>query len=146
MSHKRMIPIFVLLFVTHSAVANILVWEGQASDCTISDVYNTITINEPGTYGFRAWNGDNGSPALQNIQKLDINGSVTGQVTVKIAYDSGGAAGATYIETMTLTSSTPVKLAMLNISGDLGTEDDVEIDVLDGPLTARVPHPSRVGD
>ena len=68
-----------LLCATNSTLADIEVWEGDPADCDISDVFNTIQINEPGTYGFRAWDG---SSALEEIQSITVNSNVTGDVTV----------------------------------------------------------------
>ena len=101
------------------AVGDIFVWEGIAGNCTLDHDNNTITINEPGTYGFRAWDG---SSALEDMALIEVNPAVTGNVTVTIGWDEYGGNGALDLEKGNLTHATyDVYLAGLEISGSLGT-------------------------
>ena len=118
MLRYTLLATFWLLSAT-CAFGDVLVWDGIAGNCTINDENNTITINEPGTYGFRAWDG---SSALEEIQSITVNSTVTGDVTVTIAWDEYGGDGATDVWTGNLTHGTyAVYLAGLEISGSLGT-------------------------
>ena len=121
------LSLMTLLVVTGTAFGDIYVWEGSAANCTIDDGDNTIQINAAGTYGFRAW--DPGTQALEEIQDASVNSSVTGTVTVKIAYDSNGNDGATDIWELDLTAGSGTgNLAKLDISGDLGTVSTIVCD------------------
>jgi len=63
--------------VSSSTFGNIHVWEGCAANCTIDDQDNTITINEPGTYGFRAFDPNDPNDYV----------TVTGDITMGSHYD-----------------------------------------------------------
>lgn len=96
------IVLICLAGATNGALGDIYVWTENAEHCTIDDEDNTIEINEAGTYGFRAWNPS--TQALEEIQDLSVDSSVTGTVTVSIAYDAGGGDGATDIWELDLTA------------------------------------------
>ena len=87
MLRYTLISLFCLLGLTSGALADIYVWTENAGDCDIDDDNNTITINEPGTYGFRAWDTVN---TLEEIRSITVNSNVTGDVTVTIAWDGRG--------------------------------------------------------
>ena len=118
MLRRTLLTVCCLMGAT-CAFADIHVWEGSADDCTIYHDNNTITINEPGTYGFRAWDTVD---TLEEIQSITVNSNVTGDVTVTIAWDEYGGDGATDLWEGNLTHGTyAVELAGLEISGSLGT-------------------------
>jgi len=113
-----------LLCTTSAAVANIYVWEGIAAHCTLDHDNNTITINEAGTYGFRAFdpNDPNDPNDVLSIQDIDVDPNVAGDVTVTIAWDQYGGNGAADLWTGDLTHATyHVYLAGLEIAGSLAT-------------------------
>jgi|GEM_PF-3806683 len=95
MLRHTLLSVFCLLGAT-CAFADIHLWEGNAANCTISDVDNTIQINYPGTYGIRAWNPN--TYALQALGDITIGPSVLGNVTIRIAYSDAGGPGATNIK------------------------------------------------
>ena len=121
MLRYTMLSICCLLCTVSSTYADIEVWAGNAGDCDISHIDNTIDINEPGTYGFRAWNGNVGNPVLEDIQNITIDPNVDGDVTITIAYSSAGGDGAAKLWEGDLTHSTEtITLSGLEISGNLG--------------------------
>lgn len=129
------LSIFCLLCATNSTRADIEVWEGNPAHCTISDVNNTIQINEPGTYGFRAWNGDDENPALEDIQDITIDSGVDDEVTVMIAYNEYGDNGAVNLRQGNLTvDGYEVYLAGLEISGNIATTGDFICDNISGTV------------
>jgi hypothetical protein len=123
------------LFYATCAFADVYVWTNNAANCTINDQDNTIQINVAGTYGFRAWNGDAGNPALENIQNITIASSVSGDVTVRIAYDSAGGNGAADVEKGNLTrAGRTIDLAALNIAGNLATTGNFVCNTVTGTV------------
>jgi hypothetical protein len=134
MLRHSVLYLLCLLGLTSHALGDIYVWQGDAGDCTIDHFYNTIQINAAGTYGFRAWNPS--TQALEEIQDLTVDASVTGTVTVSVAYDAGGGDGATDIWELDLTAGSGTgNLDDLDISGDLGTVSTVVCDNVTGTVT-----------
>ena len=132
MLRYTLLALICLAGATNSALGDIYVWTENAEDCTIDHEDNTIQINEAGTYGFRAWDG---SSALQDIQLLEVNPAVTGDVTVTIAWDENGGNGAADLWTGNLAHATyDVYLAGLEIAGSIATTDDFICDNITGTV------------
>jgi len=135
MLRYTLLSLFCLLGMTSSAPGDILVWTLNGEDCTIDDEDNTIQINEPGTYGFRAWNGNPESPVLEDIQNITIDSGVDDDVTVMIAYDDNGANGAVNLREGDLTvDGQDVYLAGVEISGSIATTGDFICDNITGTV------------
>jgi hypothetical protein len=118
---------------TSGALGNIYVWTENAEGCTIDHVNNTIQINEPDTYGFRAWNPQ--TEALEDIQDITIDSGVDDEVTVMIAYDEYGDNGAVNLRQGNLTvDGYEVYLAGLEISGNVATTGDFICDNITGTV------------
>ncbi len=127
-----LLSLFCVLGVTSGAFGEIYVWQGDAEDCTLDHEDNTIQINEAGTYGFRAW--DPATEELEAIQWIRAQIGVSGTVTVKIAYDAGGGAGATDVWEIDLSNATTGTLAKLEITEDLGQTNGVTVDSVSGEV------------
>ena len=69
MFQKTLLPVCCLLFITSAALGHIDVRTNNEVNCSISHYQNTITINEPGTFGFRAYD-PNDPNNLEDINSL----------------------------------------------------------------------------
>ncbi|MBU0641456.1 MAG: hypothetical protein KKB50_21560 [Planctomycetes bacterium] len=145
MSRWTVLSIYCVLCATSGTLADIHVWEGDPSDCTISDTFNTIQIDAAGTYGFRAWDGIG---TLEAIQWIRVQSGVTGTVTVKVAYSATGGNGATNVWEIDLSNAGIGNIAELRISGDLGDVDDIVADNITGTfnVTGDVLHMIDIGN
>ena len=136
MLRYTVLSLFSLLGLTSGALADIYVWtENDPEDYTVDHFNNTIEIEAAGTYGFRAWNGDDQNPVLEDMQNITIDSGVDGQVTVMIAYDQYGDNGAVNLRQGDLNvDGYDVYLAGLEISGSIATTGDFICDNITGTV------------